>query len=124
MTSFNNNSRLAVQAESAIEAFRFVKTGTAEKSVVPATAGTDAIVGVTVDDCGTTAGNAVTIQIANTIKVTAGGAVSAGAFVTAGADGKAVATTTAGDTVRGIALTEATADGQVIEVLLTYFIHA
>ena len=122
MTNTENLS-LAVVAESAIDEYRFAKLGTAEKQVVPATAGTDVVIGVTKDDCGLTAGNAVTIQTGGTAKLKAGGTISAGDYITAGVDGKAVKTTTAGHTVRGIALVDGV-DGDVIEVQLVHFIHA
>lgn len=122
--TFTDNSRLAVKAENAIEKYRFAKVGAGHRTVDVATAGTDNILGVTVDECGATAENAVTVQTTGTIKVTASAAIAVGDYLTATADGKAVATTTAGDTVRAIALASATAVDQVIEAQLVYFPHA
>jgi hypothetical protein len=55
-----------------------------------------------------------------TMKVKCGGNINVGAYVTADSNGKAIATTTAGDMVIGRAL-EAGADGRVIEVELMFF---
>ena len=52
------------------------------------------------------------------VRVEAGAAISVGAKVTAGADGKGAASTTDEDHVIGEAQTEATLDGDIIEVFI------
>lgn len=89
----------------------------ASGEVVAGAAGTDDIIGVTMNSC--EAGEQVSVRLrsaAGTLKVKAGGAVAVGDSVTSDASGEAVATTTAGDTVLGTAL-EAAADGDLFEVL-------
>lgn len=106
-------------ADAAISAFRFVKLTATGVDV--ATAGTDVIHGVCTKEEGVLAGEATPIAVEGTVKVVASAAISKGAFVTATTGGKAVATTTTGNIVRGIALTPAAADGDIIEIQLTVF---
>lgn len=108
-------------AATAIPAYRFVKTPGA---LAVATAGTDKILGVTGENGGGASENTtVNIGVGITAKLQVSAAVSVGAYLTATTGGKGVTTTTAGQVVRAIALEEATADNDVIEVLLTYFHH-
>ncbi|MFF6951818.1 DUF2190 family protein [Streptomyces iakyrus] len=108
-------------ADAAIEPFRFVKkTAT---GVAAATAGTDKIMGVMNANQAVATGQATPVSLLGTAIVEASAAISVGAYVTATTAGKAVSTTTAGHVVRGIALEEATADGDLIEVMLVLFHH-
>ncbi len=103
----------------AVGKFRFL-TLDANGNAVHATSHADYPLGVSQDSGGTEAGKPVSVAGFPCItKVTAGGAVSAGANLAPGADGKAVAATT-GQRVWAVALEAATADGQVITVLAQY----
>src|SRR5690242_10406234 len=85
--------------------YRFVKLDSTQNQVVVATAGTDNIIGVLQDT--PTSGDAARVTLANaggTTLITASAAISLGAYVTATTGGKAVATTTSGNHVIGIAL--------------------
>lgn len=76
--------------------------------VVVATAGTDAIIGVTEQKC--EAGEVVSVRLRSaqgTAKGKAGGNVSIGSKLTATTGGKLIATTTAGDEVVGVAIESA-----------------
>jgi len=66
-------------------------------------------------------GKAANVRLEGTSKVVASGAIARDSYVTTNASGKAVATTTAGHFVRGIALQSASADGDIIEIWLTGF---
>jgi Uncharacterized conserved protein (DUF2190) len=87
----------------------------ADFAVVLAAAGTDQVVGVIKEE--NTSGNPVTVQYGGISKVLAGGTISAGNRLTSDGSGKAVATTTAGDKVFGVALMAADS-GDIISVLL------
>lgn len=106
-------------ADSEIKPARFVKV--TSTGVAPATAGTDVIVGVMNANQPVKTGQATPVTLLGTAIVEASAAIAAGDYVTATTDGKAVTTTTAGDTVRGVALEAASADGDRIEVMFTYF---
>lgn len=66
------------------------------------------------------AGRVATVAIHGVSKVVAGGAITAGARVTSDANGNAVAATTAGDAVIGVALTGA-ASGDVFPIALQQY---
>jgi hypothetical protein len=104
-------------AGGAIEINRFVKLDSTAGRVVAATAPTEAVVGVSLSDADA-AGDQVSVQIAGVARVVASGAVSLGDEVEVGAGGKV--TTAGGATALsvGVALSAASADGEVIEVLL------
>ena len=71
-------------------------------------------------------GEAALVRFAGTTKVKCGDTIGVGAYVTSGAgdDGEAEPTTTAGQVVRGIHIgQESASDGDVTEILLTYFHH-
>jgi hypothetical protein len=110
------------QAAAAVSPNRFVKIASGGKAQ-HATAGTDVIHGVSDIDVAAATDDYIAVVTEGTAIVEASGAISEGAYVTATTDGKAVATTTAGHTVRGYALQAAGADGDKIEVKLTYFHH-
>lgn len=63
-------------------------------------------------------GQVATVGVHGVSKVVAGGTIAAGARVTSDANGKAIAATTAGDAVIGIALAGAAAN-DIIPILLT-----
>lgn len=65
-------------------------------------------------------GEGALVRFVGTTKVKAGGTIAIGDYVTSDANGKAVATTTAGDVVMGRALEAAVAD-DVVEILMTNF---
>lgn len=65
-------------------------------------------------------GEGALVRHAGTTKVKAGGTIAIGDYVTSDANGKAVATTTAGDVVMGRAIEAAVAD-DVVEILMTHF---
>lgn len=108
-------------ADAAIVKNRFVKL--TSTGIAASTAATDKIYGVHSGDVDAATGETVPVIVNGTAKVTASAAIAIGAYVTATTGGKAVTTTTAGNVVRGIALTAADADGDEIEILLTYFHH-
>ena len=120
MSQFNLNPYITRPANTDLSTKQnyFVKLTSGK--VALAAAGTDKILGV-LNNYPSAANQAATVQITGTAKVVASGAISALAYVTSDSAGKAVATTSSGDTVRGIALEAAAADGDIIEVLLTYF---
>jgi len=63
------------------------------------------------------------VRFAGTTKVKAGGAINPGAWVTSDGNGKAIATTSAGNVVIGQYLgAAAAADGDIIEIRMTLFV--
>lgn len=82
---------------------------------------TDLLLGVLQDK--PESGQAGTYRYAGTTKVVASGAIAVGAEVTSDSAGKAVTTTTQGDTVKGIALEAAATDGDIIEIQLVHFTY-
>src|SRR5690606_14845824 len=78
----------------------------------------DVPIGVLTDYYRAEQGQSVTVAIGGTVRVKAGGAIHFGSFVGTDGNGKAVAKTEDGDVARGIALESASADGDIIEVLL------
>lgn len=102
-------------ADAAITQYRIVKI--TSTGVAAATADTDAMIGVAQETVA--AGETVPVRMIGTSKVTASDAISKGARLTATTGGKAVTTVTNLKTIIGIALEDAAADGDIIEVLLT-----
>ena len=84
-------------------------------NIVPATDSTDIVVGVLQDN--PAAGHMGSVMTFGITKVKAGAAISIGSLLTAHTDGTAKAATT-GDKVFGIALTPASAGGEVIAALV------
>jgi len=117
MSQYNTSGHKAYVATSAIAGEGYiVKLSSGE--VVVATAATDKFIGVTTNKAA--AGEQTDIRLRNaqgTAKVKAGGTIAVGDYVTATTAGKAVATTTSGNLILGMAL-EAAADGDLFEVLL------
>lgn len=101
---------LTVVAAGALSACRFVTHGGAYPSA------NDLAIGVTRTGVGG-AGDLVPVDALGTSMVEAAGAIDAGALVTVDAQGR-VEEAGAGDLVYGRALQAATAEGEVIEVLL------
>lgn len=97
---------------------RFVELGAGANQVDLVDNVADIPVGVVTDFYRGTAGMPVTVAIAGTCKVVASAAITKGAWVGSTNGGKAVAKTSNGDVVRGFALEAASADGDIIEVLL------
>lgn len=87
-------------AEGAVEAYRIVRAGVANMSCVKASAATDALLG-TSDELDHVAGEFVDVACGPVPKVRLGGTVAAGAWLTSDAQGRAIATTTAGNQVIG-----------------------
>lgn len=106
------NLVLSLVAVSALTANRLVALDATGK-VKPATANTDAIIGVS-DDVDTPAGSVAAVLVDGAVPVKLGGTVAAGDFITAGAGGVGVAGT---GRVVGIAL-QAGVVGDVIDVLV------
>ncbi len=87
-------------AEAAVEAFRIVRPGVATMSCVKAAAATDALLG-TSDELDHVTGEFVDVACGPVPKVRLGGTVAAGAWLTSDSQGRAIATTTAGNQVIG-----------------------
>ena len=105
-------------AEGAIPASRIVTMGTAETQTTLATSAADTALGVSQSQADAADGSVIDVTMVGIVDVEAGAAIAAGAWVTADANGKAVATTTAGDEVVGKALTSSAADGDIINLLI------
>lgn len=101
-------------ADLSAKVFYLAKVDT-DGDIVLAAAGTDVVLGVIRE--GAVANKPVTVQFGGIGKVIAGGSITAGARITSDGNGKAVATTSAGDKVCGIALTAADA-GDIISIAL------
>ena len=89
-------------AEAAVEGYRIVKPGTADRSVVKAAAATDALIG-TSDSLDKAIGEQVDVSVSPIGEVRLGGTVTRGAALTSDANGKAIATTTTGNRIIGFA---------------------
>jgi NH3-dependent NAD+ synthetase len=104
-----------------IEAFRIVKfDGTTKTSVLKAAAATDAPIGVS-DGVDIAASGRVDVVLSGLTKVTAGAAFNPGAYLTSDSAGRAVAAAPAAGTnngIVGIAVEEATALGDIVEILV------
>lgn len=103
--------------------FYIVKLDTATQGgVLLAAAASDQIIGVLQNKPGTGSisgvNHAAVVRILGISKVIAGGTVAVGDWLTSDANGKAVATTTAGDYVIGRSL-NAGSSGDIISVLMT-----
>lgn len=89
-------------AEGSINAYRIVKPGTAALGCLAAAAATDLLLG-TSDELDHVTGEVVDVSMGDIHKVRLGGTVAAGAALTSDANGKAIATTTAGNRIIGFA---------------------
>jgi Uncharacterized conserved protein (DUF2190) len=92
-------SRIAIAV---IAAYTIVKAGAGVNEATPATAATDKLLG-TADELDTPVGDMVDISIAPVGTVKLGGTVAVGDLITSDANGRGVATTTAGNRYIGIA---------------------
>ena len=108
-TGLNLQSK-KLTASAAIVKGQLVKIS-GDMTVAPATAGADAVIGVAMFDC--ESGGEVVVETEGLVYLTAGGAITAGAYVGATTGGKCA---TAGNTDRhvGIAISSAVADGACI----------
>lgn len=107
-------------AGGAIGARALVKFGSADGTVVAATAATDSIVGVCVQPGGAGSGDRVDVAISGIAEIKFGGTVTRGGTVTANSDSEGVAPAPAAGVVNrivGIAL-QSTSDGDIGDVLL------
>lgn len=102
-------------AAAAIEPYRILKFATADTTVTPAAAATDALIGVS-DQVGAASGEAVDITLVGVGEVCLGGSVTRGNSLTADADGQAVVAAT-GNVIIGKALKSGSA-GDIIPILL------
>ncbi len=110
---------LAKTADGAIAIHRIVKPGSAANDVSQAAAATDALTGVAQHAAADN--EVVRVAYAGRVKVEAGAAYSDGALLTSDANGKAVAAAPATGTnnrVIGYALEAASADGDLVEIML------
>ena len=115
MSQYNASGHKAYKATAALVMGTIVKIASGE--VVVATDANDKFIGVTAADVGAAELADVRLRSAQgTIKVRAGGNIAVGDYVTTDADGEAVATTTEGDEVLGMAL-EAGVDNDLVEVM-------
>jgi hypothetical protein len=105
----------AFDAGAAIGAYRIVKFGADDDTVILGAVGTDALIGIT-GQVGAAAGDRVDVDMAGIGEVAAGDSITRGNQLTTDADGAAVVAS-AGDTVIGVALKSAVS-GDVIPVLL------
>ncbi len=106
--------------EAAQTQYRFVKPGTAARSVVPADTLGELVLGVVQEDAtaqDATDGRHVNVRMLGVSVVEASAAIAAGAEVTTAADGRAV-TVAATQRVVGVALDAASGAGDWIGVLL------
>ena len=94
--------------------------------VVHCTASTDVIIGILMN-APSAANKAARVRVLGTGKLWMSGTCDEGACITASAEAEklseGLATTTVKHFVGGIALEAATADNDIIEVLITHFIH-
>lgn len=96
--------------------YRFCKMGTAAFTVIPATASTDQCVGVAYDDVAVV-GESITVASEGVIKIEASAAIAAGAGIMCSPNGRAATYVLgAGVIKQGIALSAATAAGDIISM--------
>lgn len=98
--------------------YLFVELGSGANEVTVVDNVADIPIGVVADFYRATKGMPLTVAIGGTTKVKASAAITKGAWVGSTNTGKAVAKTANGDVVRGIALEAASADGDIIEIML------
>jgi Uncharacterized conserved protein (DUF2190) len=97
------------KAEATVEGFRIVKAGSADLTAIKATGATDALLG-TSDALDKATGEMVDVSLSPLAEVRLGGTVTRGAPLTSDANGKAVATSTAGNRIIGYAEASGVAD--------------
>jgi hypothetical protein len=109
------------EADLSAKQYFILKLGATANGVALAAGATESILGILQNK--PTANQIANVRLCNsqgTSKVKAGGTINAGDWVTSDANGKAVATTTAGNIVIGRAL-EAAVDGDIIEIENAFF---
>lgn len=111
------------EQETAVAANRLVKMGTAANEVVEATAGTDQIIGVSVDAATDTVDDEVGVVMLGIYKVSMSAAVTKGAAVTATTAGQGVTTTTDNNYCIGYALATGTAANDLIPCTINPFMY-
>lgn len=111
-------SPMPMVAGGAILPFRCVKLDSVTNQVVATSAITDVVMGTNYLGNTLASGDQIAVQGGGIAKMVAGAAVALGAEVMPAADGAGKVITSAGATARscGVALTAATADGDIIEV--------
>lgn len=92
----------SAKAEAIVEGYRIVKPGSADYTVVKATAATDKSIG-TADSLDKAAGEMVDMGVGDVHEVRLGGTVTRGDALTSDANGKAITTTTVGHRAIGFA---------------------
>lgn len=109
-------------AEAAVLPYRVVKFGTADGSVIQATAATDALVGVA-DNLGqATAGARIDVGVVGIVEAEAGAAITRGALLSVDSSARVItAAASAGSNVRtiGVALVSAGGAGEIINIALS-----
>lgn len=109
---------VTAKAGSAINKYYFMELSTSvEGQVDEANAATDKAYGVS-QQSADAAGDSVDVMITGITKVVAGAAISLGDYVGPSSAGKAVTKSVPGQRARGIALQAASADGDIISILL------
>lgn len=103
MAMRNEGLQKTYYAGAAVAAYRIVKPGADDTKVVVGAAATDKLIGVS-DSIGAASGETFDVILDGIALVSAGGVVAAGDHVTANATGQAIATTTAGNRVIGVAM--------------------
>jgi phage-related minor tail protein len=120
MAQFNPSSgerTFKAGADLSAKQYRIVKLDSVQNQVVVATAATDKLLGVLLNN--PVAGQEARVHMnTGTVKVVAAGVIALGAWVTADSVGKGTGTTSDKDKTIGIALEAAAADGDIIEVAL------
>lgn len=117
MSQFNASAEKGYVAAAAIADGILVKLN-GSSQITPATAATDAIIGVT--DGAVASGLVGNVRLRSaqgTVKIKAGAAVAVGAKVTSNGTGRGITTTTAGNEVVGLAIEAAAADGDLFEAI-------
>ena len=107
-----NSDFIPYVAEAAVPRYRIVKAGAAGGAVLAAAA-TDKLLGTNGSEMGTAIGEVVDLAVGPKPFVVLGGTVAAGDLLTSDANGKAVATTTAGNGYIGRACTAGVLDQEI-----------
>lgn len=84
-----------------VKPYRIVKFGSSDKAAIQATAATEALIGISDQLGADAAGDPLDVIRSGLAEVEYGGNVTRGDWLTADSQGRAVATTTAGDNVIG-----------------------
>jgi predicted ribosome-associated RNA-binding protein Tma20 len=115
-TSINDSATIVLPAKDKIENAQGIALAIDDGQLVKPTAGANVIgLSLFTNDDEIAAGDDVTVQIKDIGKWIAGGEIAIGDELTTDADGKAVKAT-AGNFITAVALTKATAAGDVVQV--------